>query len=165
MRTLILGALTATFLSTPSLRAAERLNVVFILADDLGWADLGCYGSKDARPELRGFDVNIAGDQAGSPRSYFAPFRGRDGSFMPGLEKAPDGEYLTDRLTAEAEKFIDTNRDRPFFLYLAHYAVHIPLKAKADLIAKYKPGSPGQQGNTIYAAMIERLDESVARVL
>ena len=57
---------------------------------------------------------------------------------MPGLEKAPDGEYLTDRLTAEAEKFIEANKDRPFFLYLPHYAVHIPLRAKQELVAKYR---------------------------
>src|SRR5436189_2992367 len=47
MRPHLLGALVAVLLvAGPSLRAAERLNVVFILADDLGWADLGCYGSK-----------------------------------------------------------------------------------------------------------------------
>jgi arylsulfatase A-like enzyme len=122
-------------------------------------------GGKGASPEDFGFDLNIAGDSAGSPRSYFAPYRSKDGRFMPGLEQAPSGEYLTDRLTTEAEKFIEANREKQFFLYLAHYTVHIPLTAKADLIAKYKPGRPGQQGNPIYAAMIESLDDSVGRVL
>ncbi len=123
-------------------------------------------GGKGFEPQRQGFDVNVAGDQTGSPRGYFAPFRGRDGAFMPGLEKAPDGEYLTDRLTAEAELFLERNRERPFFLYLAHYAVHIPLAAKADAIAKYKAGAnPGQQGNPIYAAMIESMDDGVGRVL
>jgi arylsulfatase A-like enzyme len=122
-------------------------------------------GGEGAEPLQRGFDSNVGGDQTGSPRSYFAPYQSRDGRFMVGLEKAPEGEYLTDRLTAEAEKFIDAHRDRPFFLYLAHYAVHIPMKAKADLTAKYKPGRPGEQGNPIYAAMIESVDEGVGRVL
>jgi arylsulfatase A-like enzyme len=122
-------------------------------------------GGKGAGPKERGFDLNIAGDQAGSPRSYFAPFKGRDGRFMPGLEKAPEGEYLTDRLTAEAEKFITANKARPFFLYLAHYTVHIPLKAKKALVAKYRPGRPGEQGNPVYAAMLESLDEGVGRIL
>ncbi|HEY7154544.1 MAG TPA: sulfatase-like hydrolase/transferase [Gemmataceae bacterium] len=122
-------------------------------------------GGKGAGPLQRGFDVNIAGDEAGSPRSYFAPFKGRDGRFMPGLEDAPEGEYLTDRLTAEAEKFIESNRAKPFFLYLAHYTVHIPLRAKAEMTAKYKPGRPGEQGNPIYAAMLESLDEGVGRIL
>src|SRR5579885_181171 len=124
-------------------------------------------GGKGFEPQRQGFDVNVGGDQAGSPRSYFAPFRaGKSGPFIPGLEKAPDGEYLTDRLTAEAEKFIERHRDRPFFLYLAHYAVHIPLRARADTIARYKKGNrPGEQGNPIYAAMVESVDESVGRVL
>src|SRR5712691_1961182 len=47
-------------------------------------------GGKGFEPQRRGFDVNIAGDQAGSPRSYFAPFRGGDGRFMPGLDEAPE---------------------------------------------------------------------------
>ncbi|HWG44668.1 MAG TPA: sulfatase-like hydrolase/transferase [Gemmataceae bacterium] len=122
-------------------------------------------GGKGAGPQQRGFDVNIAGDAAGSPRSYFAPFKSKDGRFIPGLERAPEGEYLTDRLTVEAEKFIESNRAKPFFLYLAHYTVHIPLRAKADMVAKYKPGRPGQQGNPTYAAMIESLDDGVGRIL
>lgn len=122
-------------------------------------------GGKGSLPEERGFDVNIAGDAAGSPRSYFAPYKNKAGVFIPKLEHAPDGEYLTDRLTAEAVKFIENNRDKPFFLYLAHYAVHIPLKAKAKLIAKYRRGRPGEQGNPIYAAMIESLDDGVGRIL
>ena len=84
---------------------------------------------------------------------------------IPGLEHAPDGEYLTDRLTAESVKFIESNRDKPFFLYLSHYTVHIPLKAKAELIKKYKRGGPGEQGNPIYAAMIESLDDGVGRIV
>ncbi len=126
-------------------------------------------GGGDHRPEKRGFDVNIAGDEAGSPRSYFAPFARKIGGklrFMPGLEKAPEGEYLTDRLAAEAERFLDGHRDKPFFLYLPHYAVHIPMRAKKDLIARYpnKP-TPGRQSNPIYAAMLQSLDEAVGRVL
>ena len=53
---------------------------------------------------------------------------------MPGLEKAEPGEYLTDRLAAEAEKFIEAHKDKPFFLYLPHYAVHTPLRAKQAVI-------------------------------
>lgn len=122
-------------------------------------------GGKGSLPQQRGFDVNIGGDAAGSPRSYFAPYKNRQGVYIPGLEHAPDGEYLTDRLTAESIKFIESNRDKPFFLYLSHYTVHIPLKAKAELIEKYKRGRPGEQGNPIYAAMIESLDEGVGCIV
>ncbi len=116
-------------------------------------------------PLGQGFAVNIAGDHTGTPLSYFAPFQ-RDGRFMPGLENAPPGEYLTDRLTTEAERFMESKRDQPFFLYLTHYAVHIPLQAKADLIAKHRARMPaGSQTNAVYAAMIESMDGSVGRVL
>ncbi len=122
-------------------------------------------GGNGFGPREHGFDVNIAGDQAGSPLSYFAPFRNKD-RFMPGLEKAPEGEYLTDRLTAEAERFIESSKDRPFFLYLAHYAVHIPMRARPDLVKKYPAKRiPGRQSNPIYAAMLESVDDSVGRVV
>jgi arylsulfatase A-like enzyme len=122
-------------------------------------------GGKGFEPEKQGYDVNVAGDETGTALSYFAPFRNKAGRFMPGLEKAPDGEYLTDRLTAEAEKFLEQNKAKPFFLYLAHYAVHIPLTAKADVIAKYKEGRPGEQGNPVYAAMVEAMDDSVGSLV
>jgi arylsulfatase A-like enzyme len=48
------------------------------------------------------------------------------------------GEYLADFLTDRAERFIEKNRDKPFLLYLPHYAVHIPLEAKERLIVKYR---------------------------
>src|SRR5947199_443061 len=119
-------------------------------------------GGKDATPEKRGFDVNIAGDQTGTALSYFAPFADKSGRFIPGLEKAPEGEYLTDRLAAEAERFLEKNKDRPFFLSLPHYAVHIPLRAKKELIAKYPQKMVlGRQSNAIYAAMLESLDDAV----
>jgi arylsulfatase A-like enzyme len=142
---------------------AEALRSAGYVTGHIGKWHLGGAGFE---PTRQGFDTNIAGDQTGSPRSYFAPFRGRDGRFMPGLESAPDGDYLTDRLTVEAEKFIERNRDRPFFLYLAHYAVHIPLRAKPDLVARYPGGGPpGRQNNPIYAAMIESVDEGVGRIV
>jgi arylsulfatase A-like enzyme len=122
-------------------------------------------GGKGFLPEDQGFDVNIAGDQTGTPRSYFAPFENKQGK-MPGLEKAEDGEYLTDRLALEAEKFIDKNKDKPFFLYMPHYAPHTPLRAKQAMIDKYnvKPAH-GKQSNATYAAMVESMDEAVGRVL
>ena len=85
---------------------------------------------------------------------------------IPTLPDGPKGEYVTDRLTNEAIRFIDANKDKPFFLYLPHFAVHLPLQAKQKLIDKYqakiKPGDA--QANAIYAAMIDSLDQSVGRI-
>jgi arylsulfatase A-like enzyme len=255
------GAAGATMLMPVGAWAAgsrERLNVVVIVIDDLGWADLGCYGStyhetpnidRLAREGMRfteayaacpvcsptrasmvtgqyparlhltdflvgtrwaanspimpvdwqkglppsemtlaralksagyvtghigkwhlgdkheveefGFDVNVAGGQWGTPPSHFSPYKNSK------LTDGPEGEYLTDRLAAEAERFIEQNKDRPFFLNLCHYAVHIPLKAKAELIAKYeaKAKPAGRIVDPVYAAMTESVDQCVGRVM
>jgi arylsulfatase A-like enzyme len=112
-------------------------------------------------PRRQGFDINIAGFGAGSTPSHFSPYK------IPTLEDGPKDEYLTDRLTAEACRFITANRDRPFFLYLPHYTVHTPIQAKPELIEKYrKKIQPGMRHkNPAYAAMIESLDEGVGRLL
>lgn len=118
-------------------------------------------GDTGFSPEDQGFDVNIGGYHSGSPRGgHFSPYNN------PKLTDGPDGEYLTDRLTDEAIRFLDQNKEKPFFLYLAHYAVHTPIQAKVDLKAKYDHKSPdGGQDNPTYAAMIESTDQSVGRVL
>ena len=74
-------------------------------------------------PTTQGFDINVAGSGAGHPPTYFAPY-GQGNRSIPDLEKAPKGEYLTDRLAEEAVKFIEAHKAKPFFLYLPHYAVH-----------------------------------------
>ncbi len=123
-------------------------------------------GAEGFGPGAQGFAHHVAGDHTGSPLSYFAPFQ-RGGRFMPGLEKAEAGEYLTDRLTTEACRFIESSKAAPFFLYLAHYAVHIPLAAKTEKLKGYPSvtSPPGTQTNRVYAAMVESMDESVGRVM
>jgi arylsulfatase A-like enzyme len=119
-------------------------------------------GGQEYWPEKRGFDVNVGGAAAGSPPGYFKFGK------VPNLQAKDDNEYLTDRLTEEAEKFIEKNKNKPFFLYLPHYAVHIPLQAKKDLIAKYEKKAAtakSEQNNAIYAAMMESVDDSVGRIV
>ncbi len=171
------GDLPAQRLARPQINQQLALDEVTIaeLLKTAGYvtAHVGKWhlGGEGFEPQKQGFDINIAGDHTGTPMSYFAPFGGKskDGKqrAMRGLEDAKDGEYLTDRLTTEAEKIITANKDKPFFLYFAHYAVHTPLRAKADTIAKYPQvaGKAGQQTNAIYAAMMESMDESIGRIL
>lgn len=119
-------------------------------------------GEGETAPETQGFDLNVAGDHRGSPPGYFAPYRKQ----LPGIGASPAGEYITDRLTDESVRFMEANRERPFFLYLTHFAVHSPLQAKADLIARYESRPRTEHhANPRYAAMIHSLDESVGRVL
>ena len=245
---LILVALTPV-------RAAERLNFVFILVDDMGLTDAGCYGSKfyetpqidrlardgvkfnaaysactvcsptraalltgkyparlhltdwiagharpkaklrvpdwqkalkpewttlpallhaagyatasigkwhlgDAPPTDFGFDVNVAGTAKGQPPTYFSPYK------IPTLPDGPAGEFLSDRLTAEVETFMEKNKDRPFFVYLPHFAVHAPIAGKKEVIEKYraKRDESAAQKNAVYAALVESVDDSVGRI-
>ena len=101
-----------------------------------------------------------------------APYRPVDRGFDAAFERnhgghfGKDGEYLTDRLTDEAIKFIEANRSGPFFLYLPHHAVHTPIQAKEQLIEKYKKKEPTDaHNNPTYAAMIESVDQSVGRLM
>jgi arylsulfatase A-like enzyme len=123
-------------------------------------------------PETQGFDVNIGGTHWGAPQSFFYPYRGSrhfggELRYVPHLEFGKPGEYLTDRLTGEALRVIDEAGERPFFLYLAHYAVHTPIEAKpADVdrfTGRLKPAM--HHGNPTYAAMTWSLDQSVGRVI
>ena len=85
---------------------------------------------------------------------------------VPPQDVQPD-DYLTDVLAEETVAFMEAHREEPFFVTLAHFAVHIPLEAEDSLIAKYeaKPKPDVGPGNPIYAAMIEHVDQSVGRVL
>ena len=110
-------------------------------------------------PRTQGMDYNVGGNVWGSPGSYFAPFR------RPDLE-APEGEYLTDRLTSEALQFMQDHQEDPFFLYLPYYAVHTPIQSKKALEQKYLARGPeGCQGNAAYAGMVENLDQNIGLLL
>lgn len=118
-------------------------------------------------PLSQGFDLNIGGDRMGSPYSYYYPYCNKTQTRCHwALEGGKEGEYLTDRLTTEAERFIrQRDPSQPFFLYLSHYAVHTPLTAPQDLVDKYRRKLPGKHhSNAVYAAMVEKLDEGVGRI-
>jgi len=73
---------------------------------------------------------------------------------------------LTDREAEEACGFIRENHDRPFFLHMAHYAVHTPLEGKETLVEKYRDKKvSSQQKNPIYAAMVESVDAAIGRIM
>ena len=140
-------------------------------------------------PQHRGFDINIAGNERGSPPNYFYPYarvNRRDTTQVYQLEDliegGSSGEYLTDRLGEEAATFIANHRDEPFFLHFSQYAVHTPLQSREDLKEKYEgrftPYSDSSdfsyEGNRpvriehnhpVYAGMVESMDASVGRIM
>ncbi len=146
-------------------------------------------GGPDYYPEHHGFDVNIGGCHWGHPHNgYFSPYG------IETLNDGPDGEYLTDRITDEAVQLIRNAGDKPFFLNLWHYAVHIPIQAAPDLTERFRKKAAetgldkkqaiveGEhfptdqkknlriqrrvvQSDSTYAAMIYNLDEIIGRIL
>jgi arylsulfatase A len=118
---------------------AERLRGVGYATAMIGKWHLGGAGFT---PREQGFDVYHAG-QATTTASDI---------------EGGKGEY---DLTREAERFIDANRERPFFLYLAHNNPHIPFRsAKPDLIA-----ANSSAFEPAYAATVQTLDDSIGRLL
>jgi arylsulfatase A len=235
----VLAILSALPANVSAQDAPRKPNIVFIMADDLGINDLGCYGRKDqptpnldklARQGMRFTSAYSAASICSPTRAAImtgkAPARLKLTTFLPGRPDAVSqllahptiaqqlptdtrtiaellraagyrsacigkwhlggkGALPTDRgfdlyhpgnaltkpskteggkgeydLTEQAEKFIDDNKDKPFFLYLAHNNPHVQLVAKQELIEKHKNAF-----NPVYAAMIETLDDCVGRIV
>jgi arylsulfatase A-like enzyme len=99
------------------------------------------------------------GEAGFSPREQgFDVFHAGQATTAPSDVEGGKGEY---DLTREAERFIDANRDRPFFLYLAHNNPHIPFRsARPELIASNRSAF-----EPAYAATVQTLDDSVGRLL
>jgi len=140
-------------------------------------------GKEGAYPENQGFDINIGGHDKGAPAHYFYPYGDNDRK-VPGLDLVDkEGDYLTDSLTDKANAFIRENKDKPFFLYLSHYAVHVPIESKEidkkqaqQRIDKhtfkgpaFKPLGPAKQkmhqDNASYAGMVKSIDDSLGNIV
>jgi len=152
----------ALWMESEEVTIAEALKPAGYVSCHIGKWHLG---PDDWYPERQGFDHNFGGCDYGQPPSYFDPYKNRRLANIPTLKPRKKGEYLTDREGDEAVNFIRTNKDKPFFLYLANYAVHTPIQGKKDLIAKYKAKPRTNQKNPTYAAMVESVDDSVGKVM
>jgi len=225
--------------TTASAKMPEKPNIVFILIDDMGWTDVGCYGSKfhetsnidrlaeqgmkftDAYaacpvcsptrasiiagqyPARVGITDFIAGHWRpyeklvvpknvlqlpiesvtiadvmkahGYATGYIGKWHLGGKGYMPeqqGFDKVVAAvrnrnDKQVSGFTDEAVKFIEENSQQPFFLFLSHHTVHIPLEAPADLVEKYKnkPKPATGVNNPVYAAMVEHLDTNTGRIL
>ena len=288
--TISLAIVSLCFYSETKTNAEDRPNIVFILADDLGYGELGCYGQEKIRTpnidrlaaqgvrftqhytgapvcaparcvlmtgqhlghaEIRGNRpsgngrvfpgqwpitdgvVTIAevlksagytngafgkwglgpSNTSGSPmkqgfdrffgyngqrnaHSFYPPFLDSDekeqriNSFpIPGHHRQPKGEvlaetyraknYAPDLILKQALKFVDENREKPFFLYLPFVEPHVAMHPPQEWLDRYpeewdREHGPyrGQNGylphprpRAAYASMISDLDEHVGSIL
>ncbi len=140
----------------------------------VGKAHFGATDTPAADPRHLGFDVNIAGHAAGGPGSYHgehdysAAWRKGDRIWnVPDLA-AYHGTTtnLTEALTREAIREVEQAHaaHTPFFLHLAHYAIHAPWEPDARFVQRYvDAGLPPQQA--ALASMVESMDHSLGAVL
>ena len=126
-------------------------------------------------PEKHGFQVAFhAQPSPGPPGSnYFSPYGvHKTGEPSPKhpvgtITDGPKGEYITDRLTDEAIRFVERYKNEPFFLNFSHHAVHGPWGHKEDYTKQFanKVDPRGHQKNPIMASMLKSVDESLGRLL
>ncbi|MCH2133519.1 MAG: sulfatase-like hydrolase/transferase [Phycisphaerales bacterium] len=141
---------------------AEDLQAVGYRTAALGKWHLG--GGKPQHPMSRGFD-SFYGYLAGS-RSYWAyPEPKRLYSTIRGFDPAdePEGFYVTEDLGREASGIILQKALKPFFIYLCFTAVHTPMHAQEEDLARYPDVKPNKRRKL--AAMTWALDEAVGRIM
>jgi arylsulfatase A-like enzyme len=149
------------FLPAEEQTIAEALRDAGYRTAHLGKWHLGL--NEEHWPEAQGFEVSFHGAPDPGPRSYFSPYRFAAGTVTDG----PEGEYITDRVTDEAIRFIEASRHRPFLLNLWHYGVHGPWGHKEEFTRKFadKKDPRGKQANPIMASMLWSVDQSLGRVM
>ncbi len=126
------------------------------------------HGAQELPPSAHGFDEIIVSENRGiGGGSYFHPYH-----FNREIEKRlPGREHLIDRMNVEATEFIRRHRDRPFFLYLSHYAVHTTLQGKEELVARLEKKPNAGRGNTAarnnphLAAQLKSIDEGIGMIM
>lgn len=140
-----------------------------------GKAHFGAIDTPGEDPAHFGFEVNIAGHAGGGPATYLSEFNfGHNGDgtpvslfAIPGLEKYwGKGVFATEALTLEALSALDDAKaqDRPFFLYMSHYAVHVPIDRDPRYYDKYlAKGLSGKEA--AYAALVEGMDKSLGDIM
>jgi arylsulfatase A-like enzyme len=158
-------------LPTTETTLASRLREVGYTTGIIGKWQLGM--SADTRPMARGFD-EFFGMASGT--IYIEPGTPGVESFSPvplpekrqrpiyrGDTEVEVTDYITDVFTDEAVDFIERHHERPFFLYLAHYAPHVPLQATAKYLRRF--AHVEDKPTRIFAAMVSAVDDSVGRVV
>jgi len=159
-----------TYYATPFPKLLKEAGYYTIHVGKAHWASMGTPG---ANPYNMGFMVNVSGHAAGHPQSYY----GKDNyGNIPGKSSAqavPDLEeyfgtdtFLTEALTLEAIKALDApiRNKSPFYLNMAHYAIHTPIMSDPRFIKQYlDKGMDSTEAK--YASLIEGMDKSLGDIM
>lgn len=140
-----------------------------------GKAHWGAIDTPGENPLHFGFEVNIAGHAAGGPATYLSELnygydeQGHSTSkfAIPGLRDYwQSGAFLTEALTQEALKALDKAKayNQPFYLYMSHYAIHVPIDKDMRFYEKYKKKGLSDK-EAAYASLIEGMDKSLGDIL
>ncbi len=140
-----------------------------------GKAHFGAIDTPGENPHHWGFEVNIAGHAAGGLASYLGEENyghtkeGKATSLMsiPGLEKYWGTDvFATEALTQEAIGALEKAKryNQPFYLYMAHYAVHIPIDKDRRFFDKYKQKGMSDR-EAAYASLVEGMDKSLGDLM
>jgi len=132
---------------------ADRLKAAGYATGLVGKWHLGAEAAM--HPQKRGFDEFFG--FLGGAHSYF-----KVGGILRGTEPVSEMDYTTDAFGREAVAFIERHKGEPWFLYLAFNAVHTPMDATEDRLARF-PNIADKQRRT-YGAMMLAMDEVVGRV-
>jgi arylsulfatase A-like enzyme len=161
-------ALQHTVVATPLPQILKEAGYYTVHAGKAHFASTGMPG---ASPINLGFDVNIGGSAAGHPGSFLASKNYRQNVkdtnwAVRGLEKyLPEDLYLTEAITREAIHTLEErNANKPFFLYLSHYAVHVPYDNDIRFYQKYI-GAGLTDTEAKYAALVEGMDKSLGDIM
>lgn len=138
----------------------------------IGKAHFGPFDSDGEDPLNLGFDMNIAGNSFGHPGSYygtdgFGHINGQKARAVPGLEKYHGEDiFLTEAITVEAKESISAavNEEKPFFLYMSHYAVHAPFQSDPRFADHYLDSNKPERAQA-YATLIEGIDKSLSDII
>lgn len=159
------------FLEARSRRALPKAEVLFSQALAEGGYTTGFFGKWHCGecpgyyPDERGFHVakGYRTRKVGTSKSghWMKTFH----KFAANLDGVDKDAYVPEVLTEQCVDFINENKDKPFLAVLSHYLVHSPIQPKPDKLERYKKKPTTDQNNPGYSAMVESVDDSVARVL
>jgi len=156
--------------ATPMVQQLKDAGYYTIHVGKAHWASMGTPG---VSPYNMGFLVNVAGNMAGMPRSYYAEenFGNQPDKWTYSAINDLEEYYgsrtdLTQALTDKALKALEypIRKNEPFYLYMSHYGVHTPIHAEPKFYRKYLDAGL-EERTAMYASMVESVDESLGRLL